>query len=154
MSKMITKVGPADNGRRMGLEEFEHAEVVQGYHYELSRGVVTVSDVPSRVHLLQVTATRDQLQSYKLLYPSRIHIIAAGSECKLLIGEFESERHPDLAVYLTPPPEIDDDETSGCGGFPRSSSKSFRPVRGSATTTEARRVPSIGGQGILDSRRR
>jgi Uma2 family endonuclease len=26
-------------------------------------------------------------------------------ECKLLIGEYESERHPDVAVYLTPPPE-------------------------------------------------
>lgn len=110
MSKTITRVGPADHGRRMRLEEFELAEVVEGYQYELSRGVVTVSDVPRRIHLLQVTATRDQLQSYKLLNPSRIHIIAAGSECKLLISEFESERHPDLAIYLTAPPEIDDDE--------------------------------------------
>jgi Uma2 family endonuclease len=33
MSKTITKVGPADHGRRMSLGEFEHAEVEQGYHY-------------------------------------------------------------------------------------------------------------------------
>jgi len=94
----------------MSLGEFEHAEVEQGFHYELSRGVVTVSDVPSRLHLLQVASIRDQFQSYKIMNPARIHIIAAGSECKLLIGDFESERHPDLAIYLTPPPEIDDDE--------------------------------------------
>jgi len=110
MSKTITKVGPADHGRRMSLGEFEHAEVEQGFQYELSRGVVTVSDVPNRVHLLQVVSIRDQLQSFRISNPSRIHIIAAGSECKLLIGEFESERHPDLAVYLTPPPDIDDDD--------------------------------------------
>jgi Uma2 family endonuclease len=29
-------------------------------------------------------------------------------ECKLLVGEFESERHPDLAVYKTKPPRKDD----------------------------------------------
>jgi len=110
MNKTIAKVGPADHGRRMSLQEFEHAEVEEGYHYELSRGIITVSDVPSRLHLLQVTATRDQLQSYKLVNPGRIQIIAAGNECKLLISEFESERHPDLAIYLTSPPNIDDDE--------------------------------------------
>lgn len=26
-----------------------------------------------------------------------------GAECKLLIPELESERHPDIAIYLTPP---------------------------------------------------
>jgi Uma2 family endonuclease len=110
MTATITRIGPSAHGKRMSLKEFNHAEVEQGYHYELSRGIVTVSDVPGRGHLLQVAAIRDQFQSYKFLNPRRIHVIASGSECKLLIGEFESERHPDLAIYLKAPPEIDDDE--------------------------------------------
>jgi Uma2 family endonuclease len=107
MHKTIVKVGPADHGRRMSLKEFEHAEVQEGYLYELSRGIITVSDVPGGRHLLQVGAIRRQFYSYDAARPGRIQIIAAGNECKLLIGALESERHPDLSIYLKPPPVID-----------------------------------------------
>jgi hypothetical protein len=50
MSKTVNKIGPADNGRRMSLAEFEQAEGQEGYVYELSRGIITVSDVPTRMH--------------------------------------------------------------------------------------------------------
>ena len=99
MSKTITKIGPADHGRRMSLEEFDEAEGQEGYLYELSRGIITVTDVPSRRHLLLVSAIRDQLQSYKIANPGLIQIIASGSECKLLVDDLDSERHPDVAVY-------------------------------------------------------
>jgi Uma2 family endonuclease len=108
MGKTLVKIGRADHGRRMSLEEFEHAEVQEGYLYELSRGIITVSDVPNRLHMLLVAATRDQLQDYKSLNRGRIHIIASGNECKLLIPAFDSERHPDLSLYLTEPPPIED----------------------------------------------
>jgi Uma2 family endonuclease len=107
MGKTLVKIGPADHGRRMSLEEFENAKVQEGYLYELSRGIITVSDVPNRPHLLVVGATRDQLQDYKSLHRGRIHFIASGNECKLLIPAFTSERHPDLAVFLTAPPPIE-----------------------------------------------
>jgi Uma2 family endonuclease len=32
-------------------------------------------------------------------------MVGTGSEAKMLIGPAESERHPDLSVYLTPPPD-------------------------------------------------
>jgi len=108
MSKTITTIGPADHGRRMSLEEFDEAEGQEGHLYELSRGIVTVTDVPRRRHLLIVSATRDQLQSYKAAHPDLIQIIASGNECKLLVDDLDSERHPDVAVYLTPPPEQED----------------------------------------------
>jgi len=108
MNKTITKIGPADHGRRMSLEEFDEAEGQEGYLYELSRGIVTVTDVPRKRHLLLVSASRDQLQSYKAANPGLIQIIASGSECKLLVDDLDSERHPDVAVYLTPPPEHED----------------------------------------------
>jgi Uma2 family endonuclease len=107
MGKTLIKIGPADHGRRMSLDEFEHAKVQEGYLYELSRGIITASDVPNRPHLLLVGATRDQLQDYKSLYRGRIHFIASGNECKLLIPALASERHPDLAVFLSVPPPIE-----------------------------------------------
>jgi Uma2 family endonuclease len=108
MGKTVVKIGPADHGRRMTLEDFDEAEGQEGYLYELSRGIVTLTDVPRKRHLLLVSASRDQLQSYKALHPGRIQIIASGNECKMLVDEFDSERHPDVSVYLTPPPEHED----------------------------------------------
>jgi Uma2 family endonuclease len=88
----------------MSLADFEHAEATEGKLYELSRGVVVVSDVPGRRHLAQVSAIRDQLYAYRFAHPGQTHTIAARIECQLLVADMESERHPDLAVYKTPPP--------------------------------------------------
>ncbi|MBY0522471.1 MAG: Uma2 family endonuclease [Gemmataceae bacterium] len=100
------KIGPEDHGRPMTLEDFEYAVGQPGHIYELSRGVIAVSDVPGRPHGLQVFVIRRQLTAFDLSNPGRIHFIGGTHECKLLIPEFDSERHPDIAVYLTPwPPE-------------------------------------------------
>jgi Uma2 family endonuclease len=109
MSTTVLKIGPADNGRAMSLDDFDRAEAEEGHLYELSRGVITVVDVPQPEHLGQVDASREQLSSYRRAYPGRIFRIAGGSDCKLLIDGLQSERHPDLAVYKTPPPEDSDD---------------------------------------------
>src|SRR5205823_5333416 len=50
-------------------------------------------------------ALRRLLHAYDAAHPGTIHTFASGSECKLLLADRESERHPDLAVYLTPPPD-------------------------------------------------
>jgi Uma2 family endonuclease len=107
MPQTAIKIGPADHGRRMSLEDFDLAEIQEGYCYELSRGVITVSDVPNPRHFAQVIAIRRQLSAYDLAHPGRIHGIAAGSDCKILLADLESERHPDVAVYKDPPPEED-----------------------------------------------
>jgi Uma2 family endonuclease len=104
MPKTVLKIGPADHGRSMSLEEFDPAEVEEGYLYELSRGVIVVSDVPDDRHFAQVDALRQQLSAYRVGHPDVIHRLASGSECKLLIGPLESERHPDLAMYKTARP--------------------------------------------------
>ena len=38
MGKTLIKIGPADHGRPISLEEFEHAKVQEGYLYELAGG--------------------------------------------------------------------------------------------------------------------
>ncbi len=104
------RIGPSDQGRAMSLAEFEHAETEGGRLFELGRGIVAMVDVPKPYHLAMIHAIRRQLHEYDAAKPGRIHTIAAGGECKLLISDLESERHPDLAVYKTPPPEAESDD--------------------------------------------
>lgn len=107
MGKTLIKIGPADHGRPMSLAEFEHAEVQEGYLYELSRGIITVSDVPNRLHMLILDAIKRQLYAYLLTRPGLTSMLLTGAECKLLVPALESERHPDLSLYLTEPPRIE-----------------------------------------------
>ena len=92
----------------MGLDDFEQAEGQPGHLYELGRGVVTVIDVPRPRHLAQVNALRRLLAAYDLSHPGRIHTVAGSGECKIVIADLDSERHPDVAVYKTPPPDEGD----------------------------------------------
>jgi hypothetical protein len=96
-------IGPEHQGRRMSLKSFEFAEPKEGHIYELSRGFIVVSDVPNFPHAMRVAAVREPLVDYKLHHPGVIYAILGTMECKLLVWELESERHPDLAIYLTPP---------------------------------------------------
>jgi Uma2 family endonuclease len=89
----------------MSLADFEPAEVQPGYCYELNRGVVIVSEVPNPSHLAQVVAIKRQLAAYDLAHPEIIHTVAGSGECKILLADLESERHPDLAIYKNPPSE-------------------------------------------------
>lgn len=108
MSQIVIKIGPADHGRRMSLDDFDVAEVTDGSLYELSRGVVTVSDVPGLPHALCLDTTRQQLAEWRATQPGLVRLLAAGNECKILIAGFESERHPDLSIYLSRPPDARD----------------------------------------------
>jgi Uma2 family endonuclease len=105
MIRTVTKLTPMHHGQRMTLAEFEPAISEDGRLYELSRGVVIYMDVPGLRHMLQVCDARDQLVSFHVTHPKKIYAIAAGSDCKIVLEDFDSERHPDLAVYLSPPPD-------------------------------------------------
>jgi Uma2 family endonuclease len=107
MPETVVKVGPADHGRRMSLKDFDTAEPQPGYLYELSRGVVIVSDVPDPRYFAQLNSIRRQLSAYDLANPDVIHAVGGGADCKILVGEEESERHPDVSVYKRPPPQED-----------------------------------------------
>jgi Uma2 family endonuclease len=104
MSTTVTVIRPEDHGRKMALEEFEFAEAAEGSLYELNRGVVTVIDVPKRKHVAQVIAIRKQFSAYEVANPEVIHGVLTGSDCKILVEDLDSERHPDFAIYKTAPP--------------------------------------------------
>jgi len=92
----------------MSLAEFEQAEGCEGSSYELSRGVVTVVDVPNRKHFAQVDAIKQQLYVYKAHSPDQVYRVGGGSDCKILLEDLESERRPDIAVYKTAPDTNED----------------------------------------------
>jgi Uma2 family endonuclease len=105
MGKTLVILTPNDHDKRMSLDDFDEAEATPGHLYELSRGVITVSDVPGKKHFAQFNALRRILSAYDLKYPGRIHSIGTGSESKLLLSDLQSKRHPDLTIYKTPPPD-------------------------------------------------
>ncbi len=100
------RIGPADHGRRMSLDEFDRAVPQEGYTYELSKGAIEVSGIPNLPHGDQVQEVRDQLTAHRLSTPGSIRYIGGGSEAKMLVAAVESERHPDLSVYTDPPPPV------------------------------------------------
>jgi Uma2 family endonuclease len=113
MSTVVKRIGPSDHGRRMRLADFEHVDVEPGFLYELGRGRIVVSDVPGEIHFGQVHTLRVQLDVYCAANPEVIYRVGSGSECKLLTQAFESERHPDLAVYKVPAPEVEGEDVWG-----------------------------------------
>lgn len=98
-----TAIGPRHHGRKMTLKAFEFAPVEEGYTAELARGYLVVSEVPNYPHASMVPVIRDFLGRYRLENPGALHRVLDGSSSKLLIPDWESERHPDIAVYLSPP---------------------------------------------------
>jgi Uma2 family endonuclease len=108
MLSKLAKVGPEDAGRRMTLDQFDRAAGQEGYLYELNKGVIEVSGIPQLDHGMQLQEVRDQLTAYRLANPGIISFMGGGSEAKILVAADQSERHPDLSVYLSSPPDIED----------------------------------------------
>ena len=102
---ILTKktIGPRHHGRKMALKAFEFAPVEEGYVVELARGYLDVSEVANYFHGMQIVVINSVLWAYYSSNPGAIHAILGTMECKLLIPDWESERHPDIAVYLAAP---------------------------------------------------
>jgi Uma2 family endonuclease len=98
------RIGPADHGRRLTLEEFIEAESEEGWLYELARGVVEVTEVPGPWHGRIVLRLARLFLHYDEQHPGVIEYQAGGGECRMRLPGMVSDRHPDQAVYLDPEP--------------------------------------------------
>jgi Uma2 family endonuclease len=94
------RIGPVDHGRTMSLDEFEEAEFEEGYHYELARGVLEVSEVPDERRGVIVWALLRLIADYDRAHPRVIHRAGGGSEYRFRLPVMQSGRHPDVAVTL------------------------------------------------------
>jgi Uma2 family endonuclease len=100
MATIATRIGPADHGRAMTLEEFLDAEVEEGYLYELGRGVLEVTNVPNDPHGQVVCNLYRIGTRYGDAHPGVILRFGGGNEFQLLFPGFVSGRHPDFSVAL------------------------------------------------------
>ena len=98
------RISPADHGRRMTLDEFIEADFEEGWLYELARGVIDVTEVPGVNHGRIVHRITRLLIHYEDARPGMINYRAGGGECRLRLPGMQSDRHPDQAIYLFPPP--------------------------------------------------
>lgn len=103
-----TIIGPKHHGRKMSLDKFSKAEFVEGWLYELSRGVVDVTDLPGLDHGRIVDRITTMFTLYREAHPNRINYRAGGAECRIRLPGMQSDRRPDQAVYLFPEPEAED----------------------------------------------
>jgi Uma2 family endonuclease len=101
-------IGPEDHGRRMTLAQFDRATARDGRLYELNHGVIEMMDVPHPRQFAQLQEVRDQLTIYKAENEGVIHSVTGSMDSKVLVDSAQSERHPDLSVYFSPPPDVDD----------------------------------------------
>lgn len=105
MATLQTRIGPADNGRRMTLDEFGEAEEEEGYRYELARGVLEVTHVPNDPHWQIVSNLQSLIYDYRREHPGVIQRVGGGGECRVWIPEMISGRNPDVAVVLKGTPK-------------------------------------------------
>ncbi len=98
------RLGPADHGRKMSLEEYHDADFVEGYRYERRQGSLVVIEVANPPHFHQVQAIYEQLFAYKASHSGMIHSLGGGGETRCDIEEVDSSRHADVVVYKTPNP--------------------------------------------------
>jgi Uma2 family endonuclease len=100
MSTLATRIGPADHGRAMTLEEFQDADEEPGYRYELARGVLEVTHVPSDPHGEVVYHLYRALARHDLAQPGVIKRSGGAAEFRLWLPGMVSGRNPDVAVVL------------------------------------------------------
>jgi Uma2 family endonuclease len=99
------RIGPADHGRAMTLDEFLEAEEEPGHRYELARGVLEVTEVPRDSHGQIVWNILGLLRDFQRDHPGRIRRCGGGDAFRLWLPGMISGRNPDVAVVLGGTPE-------------------------------------------------
>ena len=99
------EIGPRITARWIPCGSYEPVDTEEGYVYELSRGIITVSNVPAFPHAWLKSHICGPTGLHRVAHPEEIYIILGSFDSKVLIGEFESERHPDRRVQEQTTPE-------------------------------------------------
>ena len=105
MATIATRIGPADHGRPMTMEEFLEAEEEPGYRYELARGVLEATIVPGDPHGQVVSNLYTIVVLYGQTHPGVILRYGGGGEFRLWLPRMVSGRNPDLGVVLRATPK-------------------------------------------------
>jgi Uma2 family endonuclease len=106
MPAVQLKLGPADQGQELTLEEFEEAEYVSGFRYELIEGRLYVSPAPNLAENMLESWLRDKLGAYSKLRPDVVNFVATRGRVFLPTRVRPSTPEPDIAAYVDAPTSI------------------------------------------------
>jgi Uma2 family endonuclease len=95
----VLKLTPRDQGRPLTREEFEAAQGVEGYRYELIDGKVYVSPTPQLAHDCIVQWIRDLLHIYRWDHAEVINYISGHAGVPVPDRPKATVLEPDLAAY-------------------------------------------------------
>jgi Uma2 family endonuclease len=106
MSTALKKLGPADHGRPMTLEEFMAARSIEGYHYELIDGKLYVSPLPN----LPENRVKDwvffKLKLYSHYQPDIINFTTNKARVFVPSRRRVTAPEPDVAAYRNYPLDL------------------------------------------------
>ena len=94
------RIGPADHGRAMTLEEFRDVDEEPGYRYELARGILEVTEVPNDPHGQVEWNLLRALARYAEEHPGVIQRSGGLGSFRLWLPGMISGRNPNVAVVL------------------------------------------------------
>jgi Uma2 family endonuclease len=101
---------PADQGRRLSLEEFESARGQEGYHYELVNGRLEVSPLPNFPHDRVRKWLEGLLDGYAEAQPEAINYVQSPARVFLPEADEVTAPEPDVAAYHDFPLDLPDEE--------------------------------------------
>jgi Uma2 family endonuclease len=95
----VTKIGPADHGRQMTLEEFEAGYYEGGYQYELIDGKLYVSPWPSVAHAIVESWLFGKFIRYSSQHPEVTNFFSNKARVFVPGRRRTTAPRPDLALY-------------------------------------------------------
>ncbi len=95
----VTKLGPADHGRPMTLEEFDTGDFEPGYKYELIDGKLYVSPAPNLPEGFLEEWIGSKIREYRTAHPAVINYVCAKSRVFVPDRPEATVPEPDLAAY-------------------------------------------------------
>jgi Uma2 family endonuclease len=95
----LLKIGPADHGRPLTLEEFLSAEGQEGFHYEIIGGKLYVSPMPNPSENWAEEWLGDLLRFYVRAHPGVINYVSSKARVFVPGAAEVTAPEPDLAAY-------------------------------------------------------
>ncbi|MEO6807685.1 MAG: Uma2 family endonuclease, partial [Isosphaeraceae bacterium] len=109
MATITARLSPADRGRPLTMDEYLDADYVEGYRYELARGVLEVTKIPKEFpHGMIVWFFQLRLGVYHQEHPGTIARFGGADAYHLMLPTMTSGRNPDVAVTLVGTPKDTD----------------------------------------------
>ena len=96
----MATIGIESHGRSMTLPEFLAADTIEGYRYELVRGILFAEDVPDEIHGQVVSNLYQLLTRLGLEGPKPILRVGGGANFLLCLPDSDSALRPDVGVVL------------------------------------------------------